>query len=117
VPLEIDTRIEDEFAVLQLKGPLTLAPSLRSVREAARDLLRRSKYGGLIIDVRNVTAVDSSGLGELTVVYTFASRHGCGMALAGAPAMLRGMLEMTRLDGILRSADDVAGAKHLIEES
>lgn len=116
MPLEIDTRAEGEFAVLELKGALTLSPPLRTVRERARELLRSSKYSGVIVDVRSVTAVDSSGLGELTVVYTFASRHGCGMALAGTSPMLRGMLEVTRLDGILPSAPDVNAAKIMIQE-
>lgn len=116
MPLEIDSRAEGEFAILELKGALTLSPPLRSVRESARELLRRSKYNGVIVDVRSVTAVDSSGLGELTVVYTFAARHGCGMALAGTSPMLRGMLEVTRLDGILPSAPDVGAAKKMIQE-
>ncbi|MGH9581590.1 MAG: STAS domain-containing protein [Bryobacteraceae bacterium] len=116
MPLEIGARAEGEFAVLELKGPLTLSPPLRTVRESARELLRKSKYAGVIVDVASVTAVDSSGLGELTVIYTFASRHGCGMALAGSSPTLRGMLEVTRLDGILPSAQDVETAKKMIKE-
>lgn len=116
MPLEVDARADGGFAVLELKGSLTLSPPLRTVRESARELLRRSKYNGVIVDVGSVTAVDSSGLGELTVVYTFASRHGCGMALAGSSAGLRGMLEVTRLDGILPSAEDIESAKKMIQE-
>lgn len=117
MPLEIEARAEGEFAVLELRGPLTLSPPLRSVRERARELLRKSKYNLMIVDVGSVTAVDSSGLGELTVVYTFAARHGCGMVLAGAPPGLRGMLEVTRLDGIFPSAEDVEAAKMMIQRS
>jgi anti-sigma B factor antagonist len=115
MPLEIGTRTDGEFAVLELKGSLTLAPPLHTVRDSARELLRKSKYAGVIVDVGKVTAVDSSGLGELTVVYTFASRHGCGLALAGSSATLRNMLEITRLDGILPSAQDIEGAKKMIK--
>lgn len=116
MPLEVEMRADGGFAVLELKGALTLSPLLRSVRERAREMLRKSKYTGVIVDVASVTAVDSSGLGELTVVYTFAARYGCGMALAGTSPSLRGMLEITRLDGIFPSAGDIEAAKRMIQE-
>ncbi|HEY6988161.1 MAG TPA: STAS domain-containing protein, partial [Bryobacteraceae bacterium] len=57
------------------------------------------------------TTVDSAGLGELTVVYTFASKQKCPIRLVEVNPSLHKILEMTRLDELLRAATDVASAK------
>jgi anti-anti-sigma factor len=111
MPLSVKSRSEDGFAILELTGSLTLGPSLNALRDAARHLLDAAKPTGIILVVGGVTITDSAGLGELTVVYTFASKRGCPVVLVKVPPSLRKMLDMTRLDGLLPSAEDVASAK------
>jgi anti-anti-sigma factor len=102
---------EDGFAILELVGSLTLSPSLTALRDTARQLLDSAKLTGIILVVGGVTLTDSAGLGELTVAYTFASRRRCPIVLVKVPPSLRKMLHMTRLEGLLPSAGDVASAK------
>ena len=109
--LNVSSHVEDGFAVLDLSGTLTLGPSLSTLREGARKVLGTPKLFGLILRVSEVTQTDSSGLGELTVVYTLATKKGCPIWLAEASPSLKKMLEMTKLDGLLPSADTVASAK------
>jgi anti-anti-sigma factor len=111
MPLNVRTHVEDGFAVFQLAGSLTLSPSLNNLRNTARELLTGTKLKGVILNVGDVTAADSAGLGELTVVYTIASRHGSPIRLVAVPVHLQKMLGMTRLDGLLPSARDIAAAK------
>lgn len=111
VPLTVNSRIEEGFAVIELSGALTLGPHLPALRRTARELLERNPVSGLILQVSGLTATDSSGLGELTVMYSFASRRKCPILLVGVGPMLRGMLEMTHLDGLLPAAPDMASAK------
>lgn len=114
MPLSVTWRVENEIAILDLEGALTLGPSLRTLRDTARDVLsNQTKFQCLIVQVQKVTAVDSAGLGELTVVYSFASRHNCRIALVGVSQSLRAMLEVTRLDGLLPVAEDVPSAKKM----
>jgi anti-anti-sigma factor len=112
--LSVASRVENEIGILDLEGALTLGPSLRNVRETARALLARGKLIGLVVEVDNVTATDSAGLGELTVVYTFATKSNCKVALAGVNSKLGAMLEVTRLDGLLPMAADLPAAKKLV---
>ncbi|HEY7209761.1 MAG TPA: STAS domain-containing protein [Bryobacteraceae bacterium] len=109
--LTIATRMEDGLAVLELNGSLTLGPSLVSLRNAAREVLATPKLAGIILDVHQITSVDSSGLGELTIVYSSASRHNVPLRLVGVSANLQKMLQMTHLDGVLQSAGELAAAK------
>ena len=109
--LTIGTRIEEEIAILELEGSLTLGPSLGSLRNAAREELAKAKLLGIIVDLRHISAVDSSGLGELTIVYSSASRHNCPMRLIGVNSSLQKMLQMTHLDAVLESAEELGAAK------
>ncbi len=109
--LTIGTRIDEEVAILELHGALTLGPSLVSLRNAAREVLAKPKLSGIILDLQHVVSVDSSGLGELTIVYSSASRHSCPMRLIGVSSNLEKMLQMTHLDAVLESAEDLQAAK------
>ncbi len=114
MPLTVRPRIENEIALLELEGSLTLGPDLQGVREAAKRLLAESKPRGLILDVKKVTGADSAGLGELTVVYSLASRQSCAVALACVPQNLATMLQVTHLDGLLPAGATVPEAKTIL---
>ncbi|HLH02396.1 MAG TPA: STAS domain-containing protein [Bryobacteraceae bacterium] len=109
--LTIGTRLEDGLAVLELSGSLSLGPSLVSLRNAAREALANPAITGIILDVARITSVDSSGLGELTIVYSSASRRNVPLRLVGVSSNLQKMLQMTHLDGVLQSAPELASAK------
>jgi anti-anti-sigma factor len=114
MPLSITSRVENEIAILDLEGALTLGPTLRGLREVTLEVLNQRRPTGLIIQVAKVTTADSAGLGELTVAYTYTSKRGCRIALAGVNPNLRTMLEITRLDGLLPIAEDLNSAKNLV---
>ncbi len=110
--LTVSSHIEENFAVLDLAGNLTLGPTLSSLRETVRGLITsESNLIGIIVCVKGVLLVDSSGLGELMVVRTLATNRQCDIRLVEAPANLKRMLEMTRLEELLRSSESIAAAK------
>ncbi|MBV8553492.1 MAG: STAS domain-containing protein [Acidobacteriaceae bacterium] len=111
MPLTIETRIEDGVAIFDLAGQLTLGPSLLSLRHAARDVLADPTVAGIILRVGSVTNADSSGLSELTIVYTAASKRGCPMRLVEVNPNLQKMLVVTHLNAVLIAAQDVPQAK------
>ena len=109
--LSIEKRTEDGIAILGLEGSLTLGPLLVELRNAARDILARPNLTGIILDVEKVTSIDSSGLGEMTIVYSYAGTQKCSMRLIGVSPNLHKMLKMTHLDKILLAADNLETAK------
>jgi anti-anti-sigma factor len=117
MPLTVSSRVEDNFAVLELAGNLTLGPSLPGLRDLTRQTLLANKLSGMILQVGGITSADSAGLGELTAIYTFATRRGCPIMLVGVTPTLRNLLEMTRLDALLPSAPDVSSAKQQLAGS
>lgn len=109
--LNLSSRVEDEFAILELTGTLTLGPTLSKLREAARAFLGSNKLAGLILHVGGVSITDSSGLSELTIIYTLATTRNCPLRLVEVGPNLRRMLEMTRLEELLPSCPTIAAAK------
>ena len=102
--------MEDDVAVLELSGELKLGPSLFSLEKEARQSLNGNKVKGLILDVGSITRADSSGLGQLTIVSTVASRKNCPIRLINVKPQLKSLLELTHLDRILPSSPDLASA-------
>lgn len=117
MPLTVTQRVEDDIGILELSGTLTLGPSLVGLRNAARQLIAHHKLHGVIVQVEAVTQTDSSGLGELTVVYTLATKKSCPLRLVNVRPELRKLLELTRLDGLLTSAGDISSAKNEMKKS
>lgn len=115
--LTVTSRVEDSFAVLDLSGTLTLGPTLSNLRESARGVLSsQPRLSGVILRVADISMTDSSGLGEMMMVYTLTANKKCGIRLAEVPAHLRRMLEMTRLEELLPSSTDVNSAKKDLQQ-
>lgn len=109
--LKVRSRVEDGFAILEVAGQLTLGPELPALRDDARRVLGSGKLSGVIVQVSEVTQADSAGLGELTMLYTLASKRGYPIRLVDASPRLRKMLEVTHLDGLFPAAEDIRAAK------
>jgi anti-anti-sigma factor len=116
-PLTVTQRVEDNIGILELSGALTLGPSLIGLRNSARQLIKANNLAGLIVHTGAVTHTDSSGLGELTVVYSLATMNHCPLRLVSVKPDLKKILEMTRLDGILPKSDDIASAKSELKKA
>jgi anti-anti-sigma factor len=110
MPLTIRSRVENEIAILDLEGALTLGPGLQALREAARKQLTEHRLRGMVLNAADLTVADSAGLGELTIIYTLASRQQCPLVIAGARPNLMTTLEITHLDGLLPTLSDVPAA-------
>jgi anti-anti-sigma factor len=82
--------LSEEVSLLLLRGELDLAAAamLRARVEAAA-------IRGLIIDLREVTFIDSSALRELLNARQELQRHGSRLVLSGVPASVRRLLDMT----------------------
>lgn len=115
--LTVTSLVEDGCAVLDIKGALTLGPALNAVREEAKRVLGNGRVAGLVLLVGDLTLTDSSGLGELTVVYSLAAKKGCPVRLVGTSPSLRRMLEMTRIDELLPTAANLSEAKSSLKTS
>jgi anti-sigma B factor antagonist len=97
--------LSDAVSLLLLRGELDLAAAamLRTRVEAAAG-------SGLIIDLREVTFIDSSALRELLNARQALELCGSRLVLSGVPASVRRLLAMTGTTGLFEMADTRAEA-------
>lgn len=92
-----------DVAILALHGPLTL-PNIFPFQ----DEVARHEPQLLVIDLTHTPYIDSAGLGSLMNAYVHAQKNGRRLVLAGANARVTALLEMTKVQLILKNYATVA---------
>lgn len=92
--------------ILQLVGPLTLSTIF-----GFQDEFRAAKPQVLIVDLSKTPYIDSAGLGLLMNYYVSAEHNGRKLLLAGLNHRIVAMLEMTKVQGVLKSFPTVEAAE------
>jgi anti-sigma B factor antagonist len=94
---------DGEIAVVKCQGRLVAGTTEEFYREVKR-LLPQEKM--VVIDLAELTYVDSTGLGALVRLYTSARQTGCELKLLHLGKQLRNLLKMTNLLSVLCQAED-----------
>jgi anti-sigma B factor antagonist len=82
--------------VLSLQGRVTLGDESSQLRSKIKELLQQGKKR-LVLDLANVTYIDSAGLGTLVAAYTSARNEGGEIRLAGVTKNFGELLNITKL--------------------
>jgi anti-sigma B factor antagonist len=103
----MDYRIDTEGAVklVRLSGPVDVSQALQ-----LRELLGAQIEGPgarVLVDLSEVTLIDSSGIGVMVSAHRRADAAGAGFVLAGAAASVARVFSLTRTDRLLRLFDSV----------
>ena len=94
--LKITNRETDGVAVLALDGRIVLGEETNKLRESVKNLISQGKKN-VVIDMQNVTMIDSSGLGALVAAYSSAKSAGASVRLCNLGAHFNQLLQITRL--------------------
>ncbi len=98
--LEINRKqIEPDFAVLEMKGRITLGRESQRIETIVRELLAEN-VRRLVFDMSGVEYADSSGLGILTFCFATVKKSGGALRLANPGARVKDLLHFTLLDKI-----------------
>jgi anti-anti-sigma factor len=109
--LEITTRDRDGGAHVVLRGELDIATAPQLDEEVAR--LEGEGRGLIVIDLRGLEFMDSSGLRALLAADTRARNRGARLVIVRGDDRIQRVLRITRLDERLEIVDDdeaLAGA-------
>ena len=107
-PLAVTSKsgLHEGTTILVLQGPLTLQNSFDFQRDLAE-----LKPAVLILDLTESPYMDSAGLGLLMNCYVSAEKNGRKVLLAGVNERIRALLELTRVNLILKNYPTVAEAE------
>jgi anti-sigma B factor antagonist len=93
--LNITSRTTDEVIVVRLRGAILFGEESASLHIRVNDLLRKSPR--IVLDLGDVTRIDSGGLGTLVALYASARKVGGDIKLANLGNHAREVLQITRL--------------------
>jgi anti-sigma B factor antagonist len=103
--MTIDTRNVNGITILELHGKVTIGEGSREIREKIRELLD-SGNKDILLNLGDVSYVDSSGIGELVSSYTTVTNQGGQFKLLHLTKKIRELLAITKLLTVFDSFDD-----------
>lgn len=103
--MTIDTRSVNGVTILDLHGKVTIGEGTREVREKIRELLENGNKN-ILMNLGDVSYVDSAGIGELVSSYTTVTNQGGQFKLLNLTKKIRELLAITKLLTVFDSFDD-----------
>ncbi|HEX5708860.1 MAG TPA: STAS domain-containing protein [Pyrinomonadaceae bacterium] len=107
--LNIRERQAGDVTILDMDGKITIGEGSVSLRSAVQRLMKEGKKK-ILLNLANVSYVDSSGIGELVSSYTTITNGGGQLKLLNLTQKIQGLLAITKLLTVFDSYDDEASA-------
>ena len=97
----------DSVVVIDISGRITLGEGCSQLRELIRDQLSKGNKR-LLLNLADVTYIDSSGIGELVSAFTAVSNQGGQLKLLHLTKKVHDLLQITKLYTVFDIHDDEA---------
>ena len=107
--MKFKTRQVDGITILDLSGRITLGEGSVTLRDAVRDSIGKGSKQ-ILLNLKDIDYIDSSGLGELVSAYTSVKNQGGEMKLLHLTSKVHDLLQITKLYTIFDIKDDEASA-------
>jgi anti-sigma B factor antagonist len=99
----------DGVTVVDMSGRITLGEGCTQLRELVREQLGKGTKN-LLLNLADVTYIDSSGIGELVSGFTTVSNQGGKLKLLNLTKKVHDLLQITKLYTVFDVYDDEAKA-------
>jgi anti-sigma B factor antagonist len=103
--LNVKTRKVDNAVVVDMTGRLTIGEPVLLLRETVRVLVNDGARN-FILNLGDVSYIDSSGLGELVSLFTTVRNKQGDVKLLNLTAKAKDLLQMTKLLTVFDTYDD-----------
>ena len=100
--LQIDLKDLGDVSILILQGRITKGDGDFVLRSTLRDLLEKGRKK-IVIDMKDVPHMDSTGLGEFITGYTSAKREHAKIRLSNLDERVRNVFGLTQLQGLFET--------------
>ena len=107
--VKLTTRQVGDVTVIDANGRITLGEGASTFRDTVRDLAA-SGHKQMLLNLGEVSYIDSSGIGELVSGFTTATNHGGQLKLLGLNKRVKDLLQITKLYTVFEVFDDEAAA-------
>jgi anti-sigma B factor antagonist len=109
VSMKASTRQVDGVTIVDLSGRITLGEGSVVLRDTVKDLLGKGQKK-ILLNLGDVSYIDSSGIGELVSAFTSVRNQGGELKLLHLTKKVHDLLQITKLYTVFDVKDDEAGA-------
>ena len=109
MPLYIVEKVVDGVMLVDLRGRIPLGPETEALRTKLKQLLNEG-YHRIVLNLGEVTYVDSVGLSSLIAGYTSSRNAGGDLKLLHLPRGVHHLLQITRLSTVFEIYEDLKSA-------
>jgi anti-sigma B factor antagonist len=109
VSMKASNRQVDGITVVDMSGRITLGEGSVVLRDSIRDLISKGQKK-ILLNLGDVTYIDSSGIGELVSAFTAVRREGGELKLLKLTKKVHDLLQITKLYTVFDIKDDEATA-------
>ena len=103
--MKISARERDGVTILDLKGKITIGVGDVALREAVHEALAAGSIN-MLVNLKDVSTIDSSGIGELVAAFATVNNRGGKLRLFGIPPKVNDILQITQLVSVFDILDD-----------
>ena len=107
--VKLSTRQVGDVTVIDAAGRITLGEGASTFRDTIRDLAAKGNKK-LLLNLSEVSYIDSSGIGELVSGFTTVTNQGGSLKLLGLTKRVKDLLQITKLYTVFDVKDDEAQA-------
>lgn len=107
--VKLNTRKVGDVTVVDVSGKITLGEGSSALRDILRDLTTQGSKK-VLLNLSEVSYIDSSGIGELVSGFTSVSNAGGTLKLLGLTKRVKDLLQITKLYTVFDVHDEEAHA-------
>jgi anti-sigma B factor antagonist len=107
--MKASTRQVNGITVVDLSGRITLGEGSVVLRDTVRDLIGKGEKR-ILLNLGDVTYIDSSGIGELVSAFTTVRNQGGELKLLNLTKKVHDLLQITKLYTVFDVKDDESSA-------
>jgi anti-sigma B factor antagonist len=108
--MQIEQRTSGDVAIVGISGDITLSKGGDVLLKDKIQSLLQQGHRKIVLDMGNVSYVDSAGLGQLVQVYATTSHLGGSLKLLNLTKRLRDLLVLTKLLTVFDAYDSESEA-------
>jgi anti-sigma B factor antagonist len=109
VSVKLSSRQVGDVAVLDVAGRITLGEGSSAMRDALRDMVGKN-HKKILLNLADVSYIDSSGIGELVSGFTTVTNNGGQLKLLNLNKRVKDLLQITKLYTVFDVHEDEASA-------
>jgi anti-sigma B factor antagonist len=107
--IKLNTRQVGDVTVLDLAGRITLGEGSSTLRDSLKELIAKGDKK-ILLNLGEVSYIDSSGIGELVSGFTTVTNQGGQLKLLGLNKRVKDLLQVTKLYTVFETFEDEAVA-------